>query len=261
MLDLGRTFLQAVERHGDAVALVDGTLRLSYAQWAARIAAVQRGLGALGLQRGDHLLSVLQNRAEAATLHWACQLAGIVITPLNWRAKDDEIDYALADSLARAVVFEPATAEAVGRSAEAARRPRIGIDGAEAATQCFEDWGTEGGAPVPCAAADDLSLMLYTSGTTGKPKGVPRRHRAERAAAIAHVAQNQYGYGERTLGVMPLYHTMGVRSLLALALVDGRFVCMPRFDAGAALQALQAEAITHLYLVPTLYHDLLRHER
>ena len=55
--------------------------------------------------------------------------------------------------------------------------------------------------------------MFYTSGTTGQGKGVPRRHRAERAAAIAHVAQNAYLYGEVTLGVMPLYHTMGVRSL------------------------------------------------
>ena len=89
-----------------------------------------------------------------------------------------------------------------------------------------------GGEVTPQADAEDLSLLLYTSGTTGRPKGVPRRHRAERAAAIAHVAQNLYGRGERTLGVMPLYHTMGVRSLLAMALVDGGFVCLPRFDPG-----------------------------
>ncbi|MGH6610177.1 MAG: AMP-binding protein, partial [Burkholderiaceae bacterium] len=101
--------------------------------------------------------------------------------------------------------------------------------------------------------------MLYTSGTTGKPKGVPRRHRAERIAALAHVAQNQYGNRECTLGVMPLYHTMGVRSLLALALVDGCFVCMPKFDAAGALAAIAAERVSHLYLVPTLYHDLLAH--
>ena len=64
-------------------------------------------------------------------------------------------------------------------------------------------------------------------------KGVPRRHRHERAAGLAHVAQNVYRRGEVTLGVMPLYHTMGVRSMLSMALVDGRFVCMPRFDAEA----------------------------
>src|SRR5579863_6042594 len=101
--------------------------------------------------------------------------------------------------------------------------------------------------------------MLYTSGTTSRPKGVPRRHGAERAAAIAHVAQNLYARGERTLGAMPLYHTMGVRSLLAMSLVGGTFVCLPRFDAALALQLIAAEKISNLYLVPTLYHDLVHH--
>ena len=58
---------------------------------------------------------------------------------------------------------------------------------------------------------------------------------------------------------MPLYHTMGVRSLLAMALVDGCFVCLPRFDAAAALKLIARERITNLYLVPTLYHDLVSH--
>ena len=104
------------------------------------------------------------------------------------------------------------------------------------------------------------SIMLYTSGTTSKPKGVPRRHRAERAAGIAHVAQNLYRRGERTLGVMPLYHTMGVRSLIAMSLIGGTFVCLPRYDARQALGLIEAEKITNLYLVPTLYHDLVHTE-
>src|SRR5262249_52630822 len=105
------------------------------------------------------------------------------------------------------------------------------------------------------------SVMLYTSGTTARPKGVPRRHRAERAAALAHVAQNLYRPGERTLGAMPLYHTMGVRSLLAMSLIGGAFVCLPRFDVARALELIAAERISNLYLVPTLYHDLARHPR
>jgi 2-furoate---CoA ligase len=88
---------------------------------------------------------------------------------------------------------------------------------------------------------------------------VPRRHRAERAAAIAHVAQNAYTVGESTLGVMPLYHTMGVRALLSMAIVDGTFICLRRFDAAEALRLIERERITTLYLVPTLYHDLLAH--
>ncbi len=107
--------------------------------------------------------------------------------------------------------------------------------------------------------ADAWSVMLYTSGTTAKPKGVPRRQSAERAAAVAHVAQNQYANGERTLGVMPLYHTMGVRSLLAMSLIGGVFACLSRFDAKGALDVIAAEKVTDLYLVPTLYHDLVHH--
>lgn len=262
MLDLGRTFLQSVERRPHAVGLVDAALQLTYAQWARRIGAAQRGLADAGLKKGDHLVAVLQNRWEMATLHWACQFAGIVMTPLNWRAKPDEVDYCLLDAHARAIVWEPITDTAVAASTEAQRVARIVMDGAapsDASVHRFDYWMAQAHEPVPLASADDGSLMLYTSGTTGKPKGVPRRHRAERAAALAHVAQNRYAVGECTLGVMPLYHTMGVRSLLAIALIDGRFVCMPRFDAQRALQLIRDQAVSHLYLVPTLYHDLLSH--
>jgi 2-furoate---CoA ligase len=102
--------------------------------------------------------------------------------------------------------------------------------------------------------------MLYTSGTTAKPKGVPRRQYVERASAAAHVAQNMYAQHERTLGVMPLYHTMGVRSLLAMSLIGGAFICLPRFDTVRALELIEKEKITNLYLVPTLYHDVIHHE-
>lgn len=260
MLDLGRTFLQSVERRPQRLAIVDGDVRLSYAQWFERIGGVAGALAELGLQPGDHLALVLQNRWEMATLHWACQFLGVIVTPLNWRAKADELEYCVADANARAVVFEPVSAEAVMGAAACRMIPRIAVGGAEGGTRAFEQL-LEGAPPAPLvrATTEDFSLMLYTSGTTGRPKGVPRRHCAERAAALAHVAQNQYGVGEVTLGVMPLYHTMGVRSLLAMALIDGTFVCLPRFDAGEALRLIQAEKVSNLYLVPTLYHDLLGH--
>jgi 2-furoate---CoA ligase len=260
MLDLGRSFLASVERSPDQLALVDGDLRLTYGEWFARVAALAAGLQEIGLKRGDHLVALLQNRWEMATLHWACQFAGIIVTPLNWRAKPDEIDYCAGDANARAIVFQDVSADAVRDSLVAQRLPRIAVGAAEGATLPFEQLlAASPPAQLLNAGADDWSLMLYTSGTTGKPKGVPRRHRHERAAALAHVAQNQYGRHERTLGVMPLYHTMGVRSLLAMALVDGCFVCVPKFDPAAVLAAIQAERITNLYLVPTLYHDVIAH--
>ena len=98
MLDLGLTFLAAVQRDPDALAIVDGDVRLTYAQWYQRVSSLVASFDELGLGPGDRLVTVLQNRWEAAALHWACQLAGIVITPINWRAKPDELDYCLEDA-------------------------------------------------------------------------------------------------------------------------------------------------------------------
>ncbi len=259
MLDLGRTILASAERNPTALAIVDGEVRLAYGDWAERIGRVACGLRALGLEPGDHLVTVLRNRWQMATIHWACQLARLIATPLNWRFTADELDYCLADAGARAVVFEDASAAAVAGSATTRSIVRIALDDHPDAEHSFAALHAGDVAMAPGASAEDISLMLYTSGTTGRPKGVPRRHQAERAAAVAHVAQNRYATGERTLGVMPLYHTMGVRSLLAMALIDGCFVCQPRFDAGEALALIARERLTNLFLVPTLYHDLLAH--
>ncbi|OZI38217.1 4-chlorobenzoate--CoA ligase [Bordetella genomosp. 10] len=258
MLDLGKTFLQSVERSPGAPAIVDGERSRGYADWHADIAALGGALAEMGLRKGERVLAVLQNRYEMATLHWACQFLGLVMTPLNWRAKPEEVVYCIENAEARAVFFEPASAEAVVGAAAQCGVPAVAVGEAQGALHFDALLAAHRGADLaPVARADDYSLMLYTSGTTGKPKGVPRRHRHERAAALAHVAQNLYGRGERTLGVMPLYHTMGVRSLLAMALIDGLFVCMPRFDAAGALDAIARHRLTCLYLVPTLYHDML----
>jgi 2-furoate---CoA ligase len=260
MLDLGRSFLASVSRDPHALAIVDGEVRLSYEAWFRQISALTDALRGLGLKPGDHVVSLLQNRCEAATLHWACQFAGCIITPLNWRATAAELTYCLADAGARALVYEDASAAAVGAAEPARALPRVRIGEAAPGDMPFADLSSQR-APdaTPAVDAEAWSLMLYTSGTTSRPKGVPRRHRAERAAAIAHVAQNLYARGERTLGVMPLYHTMGVRSLLSMSLLGGLFVCLPRFDVRAALALIAAERISTLYLVPTLYHDLVHH--
>ncbi|ETF02975.1 4-chlorobenzoate--CoA ligase [Advenella kashmirensis W13003] len=262
MLDLGSTFIQSVERNPNAPALVADEKRLTYAQWFDIIKTVAGGLEERGIGHGDHLLIVMQNRWEMATVHWACQMLGVIVTPLNWRSKPDEIDYCLADSNAKIIMYDDSCIEAVREAKNVSNIGIIAVGDTLPGSHRFEDLlaatPIDG---VSRATAEDFSLMLYTSGTTGKPKGVPRRHRHERAAALAHVAQNLYACGERTLGVMPLYHTMGVRSLLSMALIDGCFVCMPRFDVEQALTLIEREGVTNLYLVPTLYHDMLSHPR
>ncbi len=244
-------------------AALDAAGRLTYAQWYTRISSVVGAFDDLGLRPGDHIVTVLQNRWEAATIHWACQLAGIVITPINWRAKADELDFCIENSESRALVYESVSAGAVAGAGLVGNLRRIIVGEGVTTDDQAMLFAQMTDAPAPEAAPrvgpEAWSIMLYTSGTTSKPKGVPRRHRAERAAGVAHVAQNLYGRDERTLGVMPLYHTMGVRSLISMSLIGGSFVCLPRYDPRQALAIIETEKITNLYLVPTLYHDLVHH--
>jgi 2-furoate---CoA ligase len=262
VLDLGTSFVSSVERDPNRLAIVDGPLRLTYAQWYGKISALVAGFDELGLTAGDHLLTALQNRWEAASMHWACQFTGVIVTPVNWRATASEIDFFVENAQAKAIVYEEVSAKAVAQSDKAQKLPRIALGtprtGEIACSELMERAAPDAS---PRADAEAWSVMLYTSGTTAQPKGVPRRQRAERAAALAHVAQNLYAHGERTLGVMPLYHTMGVRSLLAMSLIGGAFVCLPRFDIGRALELIADERISNLYLVPTLYHDLVHDAR
>ena len=101
--------------------------------------------------------------------------------------------------------------------------------------------------------------MLYTSGTTGRPKGVPRTQRNEASAAEAHIIQNQLALFESTIGVMPFYHTMGMRTLLTTTFLNGKLVLLPDYETAAALEYLAQEQLTCRYLVPTLYYDLVSH--
>ena len=129
MLDLGTSFVASVARDPSALAIGDGDVRLSYAEWYGKISCVVAGLDALGLKAGDHLVTALQNRWEAATLHWACQFAGVIITPVNWRATADDLDFFCQDAGAKALIHEDVSADA-SRACNAAC-PRVSMDDVE----------------------------------------------------------------------------------------------------------------------------------
>src|SRR5207248_4196833 len=224
-------------------ALVDReSFRLTYAQLRERAARLAAGLTGLGLGRGDRLATVLDNRHETVELYWAAQWAGAVFVPLSWRSPASEVAYCIDDSGARLVA-------------------RAGEEGSVVVGDATFDELLRSDELAGVVDVDDRgpSLMLYTSGTTGRPKGVPRSHAADRAGGVSQALQHGLPFGDRTLGVMPLYHTMGMHSLLAMPVVSGCFVCQPRWDPVRALGVIEAEQLTSLYLAPTLFHDLVMH--
>src|SRR5215470_6493605 len=232
-MDLGTAFAVSVLRQPHAEAIVDGGRRSTYAQWYGEIRAVAGALREMGLVPGDHLVVVMRNRHEMATLYWACHLLGVIFTPVSWRAAAEEIRYCLEDAEAAALAFDGAAGDAAPQAAAALgidpTRVIVAADG-KGEGRRFEMLRDAPPVAGPSSPSEfSTCLMLYTSGTTGRPKGVPRSHRAELAASISQVAHHQYRPGESALGVMPMFHTMGIRILLASALLNGRFVCMPDY--------------------------------
>ncbi|HXF98568.1 MAG TPA: AMP-binding protein [Gaiellaceae bacterium] len=230
-MNLAASLLYAAERTPEAEALVSERERLTFAALRERAARVAGGLEARGVRRGDRVACVLRNEPETVELYWGCQWLGACFVPLSYRLSPVDLDYCIEDSEARLVVREP---EEVRELWEGREHPGA-LDLDESAH----------------------SIQLYTSGTTGRPKGVPRTHRAERAAGLSQIGHHGLGYGHRTLGVMPLYHTMGVHSLLAASLVGGCYVAQPSWDVEEALALIERERISALYLAPTLYYDLV----
>jgi 2-furoate---CoA ligase len=234
-VNLALSLLYAAERTPDAEALVGERGRLTYVELRERAARIAAGLEARGVRRGDRVACVLRNEVETVELYWGVQWLGAVLVPLSPRASEADLEYCVSDSEARVVLTDPGEVREL----------------------------VAGGEHAGAFDLDDRepSIQLYTSGTTGRPKGVPRSHRAERAAGHSQIVHHGLRYGHQTLGVMPLNHTMGIHSLLAASLAGGCLVMQPAWDAEEALRLVEQERLDSLYLAPTLFYDLVHHPR
>lgn len=266
-MDLATALRWTTERYPHRRA-VGGPAPLTYAEWDARTERYAHALHHLGAVEGSRAIFMLQGGEPLATLHLAAQKARVASLPLSTRFGTEELAYCIGDCDPALIAVDEHTHDLVTRALESVEKPPLVVwaghpdhapTGSLALARAAEQ------APnviVPVRPkADDISVMLYTSGTTGRPKGVPRTHSAEHYAALAHLVQTGHGPGEATLGVMPLFHTMGLRSLLASVLSAGTWVPQAKFDADEALKLIVGEQVSALYLVPTMYWTLMQGDR
>jgi 2-furoate---CoA ligase len=264
LMVLGRALSWTAERYPDRIA-VAGERPITYAEWDRRTNRLARGLGRLGVEQGRRVAIVAGNGEPLAATHLAAQKLGAASVPLSVRYAPEELAYCLNDAEPAVVVSDDSTAELVGRALaqlEAESTPALVHAGEDPPPGCRDRFEAlieeQFDGPIDVAVGpDEISVMLYTAGTTGRPKGVPRRQHAEVYAGIAHNLQARYGFGEATLGAMPMYHTMGLRSLVSMVLIGGKIAFLPSFRPAPALEAIEREKLTALYLVPTAYWALL----
>ena len=263
-----RLVRMAAERHGDAAAIVDGETTLSFRALAAAAEHGARGLIALGIEPGDRVGLWAPNMWEWIVAALAAHSVGAAIVPINTRYKGDEAAYVLARARAR-VLFTvngflgtDYAGMLRGQSLPDLRRTVI-LRGEGA------DWFQflDGGEDIDPAAArtradavqpDALSDVIFTSGTTGHPKGVVCTH-AQSLRTFrdwAHI----FGLraGDRYLVVNPFFHTFGYKAGWLAALMTGATVYpQPVFDAGAVLERIARDKISVLPGPPTLYQTML----
>ena len=234
---------RAVAVAASDVAVVCGDHRLTYADTWVRCRRLAGMLHELGLERGDRVALIGANCHRYLESYYAVPAAGFVLVPLNSRWSTAELRYALEDSGARVLITDRDPGELRGTVEHVVNFS----DGYEAVLDASPE--IELGAGLD---ENQLAGLFYTGGTTGAAKGVMLTHRNLIANAQNMLMSAHLTADDRWLVIAPLFHAAGTVAALATVWVGGRHVVLPAFDAGAALDLIEREAVTTTLGVPTM---------
>jgi long-chain acyl-CoA synthetase len=239
-----------------AVRLGGATLRYGdLDDHSARVATLLRERG---LARGDRVGVMLPNVLEFPQAYYGVLRAGGIVVPMNVLLKRREIAFYLEDSGAKLLLaWHGFLGDATDGAADAGA-DLIAVEPADFAATLDRL------APAPEMAAvddEDTAVILYTSGTTGKPKGAELSHlNLLRNADVSARTNTTVGEGDIVLGALPLFHSFGQTvSMNASVLVGATLTLVPKFDPGEALETMARDGVTHFYGVPTMYGAMLHH--
>jgi len=261
---------KAVKLYPGREAVVCGDLRLDYTHFARRVWQLARALTRKGLKKGDRLAILHENCHVFLETYFAAAHLGLVLVPLNFRLSPRELGFILSDSQARVLIAQ-------GRF----RKPAEDVQGFAATIEAV--WWTQrdfslGGTreedyeellaprspePPPTALLDDRDVahLYYTSGTTGRPKGVILTHKNVKSHALGTIAELKLSDADRWFHVAPLFHLADAWATFAMTWAGGRHVILPVFEAERVLQTIEKERITITNLIPTMLNLMVNHPR
>jgi acyl-CoA synthetase (AMP-forming)/AMP-acid ligase II len=257
----------AAQRFGDRIALVDGPSRYTFRDLHAQVLQASDGLRALGVRPGDRVALWLPNRVEWCVAFYAAVRAGAIVVPLNTGLSVPEATYQLAQSGSTVIVTADEyrsrrlADDALAISATADRALRVVVVGARVPAGALSWYDIASAPPAPGSLAppapDDPVVMLYTSGTTGLPKGALHTHRFLPSLLSAR-QRLELSEEDCVVLYLPLYHVYALMAgLVLMTAVGAKLVLMERFDAARSLELMAAERATVVYGVPTTYIDQL----
>src|SRR5262245_8788495 len=257
MTNLANNLIRTTERYPDQTAIRLDDYAVSYDEFHRSASAIASWLRDRGLDPGDRVGLVLPNVPAFATLFYGTMLAGGTVVPMNPLLKHREVEYYLDNSGARFLfavdsMHDEAQTAAQTAGIEAVAVGPLGFDAAGDGTTRVE--------PEP-RGDDDTAVILYTSGTTGKPKGAELTHAnlAGNAAVTATTLLLLQPH-EVVMGCLPLFHVFGLTCGLNAAVTSGAcFTLLPRFDGGKALELMQRDRVNVFEGVPTMYSAMLNH--
>ena len=244
----------------DVDAVVDGDRRFTYRQYAERTHRLANALRRIGIKPGDRVSFMSYNSHQLLEAYYGVLEAGAVLNPLNIRLAPAEIGYILGHAGSSAVFyhadFEPMVT---------ALRPSLPDDvrwiRMEGPDDEYESLLADAPATYdpPDVDEDAIAELFYTSGTTGRPKGVVLTHRNLHLHAIYAALVLRVTDADTILHVVPLFHVNGWGAPHWMTMVGGRHVMLRKFDPTALLQLVAAEGVTHLLAVPTIFNALVNH--
>ncbi|MFN8535423.1 MAG: long-chain fatty acid--CoA ligase [Dehalococcoidia bacterium] len=234
---------------------------ISWGAMDERAGRIAGGLQSLGIGKGDIVALLLHNCPEFIELIWAIGWVGAVFMPINWRLAGDEVAYIVGHAGAKLVVSErelEALAEAARPAAPQARF--VSIDGDSAGWIPYATLRSATPPPIAEVAADDLHRLMYTSGTTARPKGVMISYGNLYWKNIAHVVEFGVTADDLGLACGPLYHVGALDLTTTTLLYAGAPVVVQRkFDAGAVIAAFEERRVTTVWLAPAMINQILAH--